>query len=391
MPRYARPHITGGLFHVICRFHERKFFFDTEGSRDSYLTCLARALSRVDTRLLAYCLMSSHVHLVLQLGERPLGSFTRSVNTPFANWLNRKLGRIGPVFANRPASVLCDSETYALELVRYVHNNPVRAGVVRLASESRWSSHRAYLGLDEPPEWLDVEPVLLRLGDDIDDARRAFSGFVDSGDLTERRPEFCGELPRKELQRIRQQLGGTAEISYPVLGPDEFVLRALGGQVRMSEDEAQFGGVAIGAMDVLDAVCAEIDIDPAMVLTRARERSISRARRLTAWVWTGRLARPQTTVAALFDVRPSAVSQMLQRMRGGVGGAYELDVVENIVRRIRQRIMDLLEQLEKDGRLERDSRAPEVQLLQRLREVDRRLFGPRVYSGSGDATEAEEN
>lgn len=209
---------------MICRFHNREFLLDTEGARDRYLRGIGAALARTDTRLFAYCLMSSHVHLVLQLGTCPLGRFTRSVNTGWVNWLNKKTGRLGTAMADRPGSVFCDSETYALELVRYVHNNPVRAGVVDRADESAWSSHRAYMGIDDPPDWLEIEPVLYRLADDVEEARSSFSRFVDLGRFEPRRPEFSGEVSRELAKRIRELVKGPVEISYPVLGPDEFIL-----------------------------------------------------------------------------------------------------------------------------------------------------------------------
>jgi len=110
MPRYARPHVVGGLFHVISRFRDGEFFMDLEGARMAYLRFLGAAVQKSSTRVFAYCLMSSHVHLVLQLGADPLGRFTKSVHSGFAQWVNERRRGLGPVFADRPKSVLVHAE-----------------------------------------------------------------------------------------------------------------------------------------------------------------------------------------------------------------------------------------------------------------------------------------
>ena len=153
MPRLARIHVTGGLFHVISRFHGRRYYLDIEGAREKYLELLGKAAATHDGRIIAYCLMSSHVHLVIQPGTDPIGLLTRKVHAPFGVWINKRRGGLGTILADRPKSVLVHSETYGMELIRYVHNNPVRARVVSRASESDWSSHCAYLGLAASPAW----------------------------------------------------------------------------------------------------------------------------------------------------------------------------------------------------------------------------------------------
>jgi putative transposase len=130
MPRFARFHVTGGLFHVISRFHDRRFYLDIDGARDKYLELMGKAFEAHDSRLVAYCLMSSHVHLVVQLGNDPLGKLTKRIHAPFGNWVNARRKGLGTVLADRPKSVLVHTETYGMELIRYVHNNPVRAGIV---------------------------------------------------------------------------------------------------------------------------------------------------------------------------------------------------------------------------------------------------------------------
>ena len=108
--------------------------------------------------------MSTHVHLVVRAGKEPLARLMGRVNAGYALWKNRKERRIGPVFAQRYKAVLVEEDPYLLELIRYVHLNPVRAGVVHRPEESVWSSHRLYIGLEVVPGWLDDDFVLSQFG-----------------------------------------------------------------------------------------------------------------------------------------------------------------------------------------------------------------------------------
>lgn len=315
MPRYARFHVTGGLFHVIARFHDRRFYLDIDGARAKYLALLGKAAETHDSRIIAYCLMSSHVHLVLQLGNDPLGRLMKQVHAPFANWINKRRNGLGAILADRPNSVLVHSETHGMSLIRYVHNNPVRAGVVARASESSWSSHRAYLGLEETPSWLATEAVYGPEEGNRESLRHDLACFVDEGRLEARRPEFSGEVSRELARRIRKLMGGDVEMSYPVLGPDEFVLSAMKEHVHRHGDRKQSLSKDVTAEEVVNAVFKSLSLDPATARTRTKVSSVARGRALSAWLWVERLGHPQIVLADALNLSPEAVTMMLGRMR----------------------------------------------------------------------------
>jgi hypothetical protein len=161
--RIARQVHPGVVHHIISRFVDRTWFLTDDIERDRYLHLLGRSLHRSDWRCLAYALMSNHLHFAMIAGEEPLASWTKRVNSPFANWMNARHGRLGPVFADRPAAFAMRPCSEG-PLIAYIHNNPVRAGLVACAGDSDWTSHRIYTGTRLRPPWLHVDDGLALCG-----------------------------------------------------------------------------------------------------------------------------------------------------------------------------------------------------------------------------------
>lgn len=155
MPRIARVVRVGAVHHVIARFVDRSWLLSDDEERAAYLSRLVFALGRSDWTLLAYALMSNHVHLVLEAGQAPLQSWAKSTHSRMARWLNMRHRRLGPVFADRPYAEVVEPSGVP-NVIAYVHNNPVRARVVSCAEESAWTSHSMYLGEAVTPRWLSV-------------------------------------------------------------------------------------------------------------------------------------------------------------------------------------------------------------------------------------------
>ena len=161
MPRVPTHFIPGVVYHLISRFVAREFFITCELDRRAYVELLGRALSRTAWRCLGYAVMSNHIHLAVVAGADPLAAWLRLVHSPFADAVNRTRQRIGAIFVRGPKAILVP-DSGAARLIGYIHNNPVRAGVSAHPRDSVWTSHRAYVGLDTAPAWLDVEEGLRR-------------------------------------------------------------------------------------------------------------------------------------------------------------------------------------------------------------------------------------
>jgi putative transposase len=163
MPRRPRFNVPGVVYHVVSRFVDRDWYIRTDREREHYLELFGRAVSRSDWRCLGYAVMSNHIHLALVAGEQRLESWIRRAHSPFADALNRAYDRIGSVFVRGPKDVAIPDGRVD-HLLAYIHNNPVRAEIVPQASESTWTSHRAYVGLARSPSWLHVAEGLERTG-----------------------------------------------------------------------------------------------------------------------------------------------------------------------------------------------------------------------------------
>lgn len=319
MSRQARVSLPGGVFHLVSRFSRDEPWLDREGGREAYLELLGQAAASTDVQVLGYCLMSNHVHLVVVQGEASLERFTKSLHTGFASWAHQR-GRgkkaHGPVFAGRPRSVLVQRESYLLELVRYVHNNPVRAGLVRFARNSTWSSHQAYVGRVQAPAWLAVGYVLKRSGRDSVRGAKQFDAFVDAGRAEARRPELSGAADAAEAAEVRRVLGDGHRVSDGILGSAAFVARVRADRKRVAAALGSRGtrrrAGPLGrpsVREVIDAVLEYLHVDALELSERPRSRRSAESKRLAVWLWVHEYRGQQIEIARAQELDTSVVSR----------------------------------------------------------------------------------
>ena len=146
MARPPRVFGSGLLYHVIVRGNHRETVFLGHPDYETYLHRLAVYRARYAVTLHAYCLMPNHVHLVLGTAALPLDRFMQCLQQSYTQRFNRRYAQVGHVFQGRYKALLCETDEYLVTLVRYVHQNPVRAGLVTRAEDYPYSGHRAYLG-----------------------------------------------------------------------------------------------------------------------------------------------------------------------------------------------------------------------------------------------------
>ena len=179
MARPLRVELKGAVYHVIARGNERKAIFRDDLDRKNYLERLAECRARFQFRILAYCLLGNHVHLALERGPVALSRIMRTLQSFYAQRFNLRHQRVGHLFQGRYKAFLVQDERYLFSLVRYIHFNPVRAGLVDRPDAYRWSSDRFYRQGRSLP-WLDVDVVLGRLAQQREEASSVYRRLMAS-------------------------------------------------------------------------------------------------------------------------------------------------------------------------------------------------------------------
>jgi len=194
MPRKARIDAPGVLHHVILRGIERKAIFKGDADRRDFLERLGHNLAAASTPCYAWALMTNHVHLLIRTGIVPLATLMRRLLTGYAGAFNRRHRRHGHLFQNRYKSILCQEDVYLLELVRYIHLNPLRAGIVSSVGELDrypYTGHTALMD-KHPARWQDTDKILFLFGHKKSVARKKYRAFIEKGVEQGRRPELIG-------------------------------------------------------------------------------------------------------------------------------------------------------------------------------------------------------
>jgi putative transposase len=179
MPRKPRLHVPGGFYHVILRGNHREPLFRTNGDRGYLNALVGDVATRFELRILAYCWMTNHLHLAVRVGNAPLGQPMQRLAMRYSRHIHRDAGQVGHLFERRFRAILVDADSYLLALVRYIHLNPVVAGMVAEPMAYRWSSHRDYLGR-RTVAWLDTSFVLRMFGPTAGVARVRYAHFMRS-------------------------------------------------------------------------------------------------------------------------------------------------------------------------------------------------------------------
>ena len=183
MPRRARIDYAGALHHVMVRGLERREIFRDDQDRESFLNRLEIALEQTAAKCHAFALMPNHVHLLITSGKAKISLAMQILLTRYAGYYNWRHHRSGRLFQNRFKSILCDKDAYFLALVRYIHLNSFRAGIVSdLAKLDKypWTGHAVYMGRQKKP-WLTTRQVLRQFSRDLKGARRSYRRYVAEG------------------------------------------------------------------------------------------------------------------------------------------------------------------------------------------------------------------
>lgn len=225
-------------------------FFD-DVDRTKFCLLVQEGIERFGHRVHAFCLMDTHVHLAVQVGEEELWRIMQNLTFRYTRWYNRRHGRWGHLFQGRYKANVVDADGLLPALVRSIHLEPVRAGVVPKPEDARWTSHLPYLGRSEVA-WLEKASVLGRFGDEEGAAIREFGRFVAEAG-TEDHEEFSQE-------RSDGRVIGT---------------EAFRGRIQEATRGAQVPGVTLD--EIIDAVRGVYEMERDDLRGRGRRASEARA------------------------------------------------------------------------------------------------------------------
>jgi len=281
MPRQARLDIPGLVYHVIARGIERNDIFRDSQDRERFVARLGELVAWGGARLYAWCLLSNHFHLLVRRGDQSLAAMMRRLMTGHAVRFNLRHGRAGHLFQNRYKSIVVEEEPYFLQVVRYIHLNPVRAGVVDSVEQLDafpFAGHGVLVGSRAAP-WQDVDSVLERFGRGRKQAVRRYREFVLAGWTEGHRHEFTGG-------GLLRSAGGGADVvagrrleereaaDARILGSGDFV-----EDVWREEGEIHRVVPTRGWEEILEEIARQWELEPRAILGSSKTKRVSLARR----------------------------------------------------------------------------------------------------------------
>lgn len=178
MSRSLRIEYAGAFYHVTSRGNERKALYRSHRDREKFLSYLESAAERYKSVVHVYCLMDNHYHLLIETPSGNLSQIMHHINGAYTAYFNTKHARSGHLFQGRYKATVIDADEYAREVSRYIHLNPVRAGLVENPEEYRWSSCQYYMFKRGVPTWLRRDFILSYFGRGPKTAMKRYKDFV---------------------------------------------------------------------------------------------------------------------------------------------------------------------------------------------------------------------
>ena len=323
MPRPQRIEFDGAWYHVMNRSAGRRMVFRGDRDHTLFLDVLGEVHETYGLEVHAYCLLGNHYHLLLRTPRGNLSAAMRHLSAVYTRRFNGRHGTDGALFRGRYTAILIDADAYLLQVSRYIHQNPVAAGLAERPEDWPWSSYAAFLGRVQPPAWLQTAPTLELLGGRR--PRLLYRNFVARDEDDEVR-RFYG----------RAQLGS-------VLGNDRFRKRALRRGGREAKARGLRAGAATPSLErIIKTTARAFGTSPEALLSARRGRGQANVPRLVA-IGLARSpgGHPLSEIAHAFRLGgPGSASVTASRLRG------RMDADPTLARRVK----DLRAQLFPNGR-----------------------------------------
>lgn len=277
MARKSRIHYEGALYHVICRGNNREWIFADVNEKLKYLELLQNYKKKHDFKCYAYCVMGNHVHMLIEVKQVPLSKIMQGIQLVYTQYYNKKHSRIGHVFCGRYKAILCNKDAYLLMLIRYIHQNPLRAGIED-GMDYAWSSHKKYIG-KEASGFVSVDfPLKMFDESSKSNAIRNYLNFVYEEDM--------------EINSIKAE---------------EFSEGTQDGHSLIEETRLN-----LSMNELVKVVAENCNITSEDLVSKKRYREIARAKKTFAWLCFRYTHYQQMEMAHVLGVSQASISKILR-------------------------------------------------------------------------------
>jgi len=316
MPRQARLDAPGTLHHVMARGIEGTNIFRTDKDRTDFVDRLVTQCDAKALKVYAWTLIPNHFHLLVRTGNRPLSASMRRILTGYVVRFNRRHRRQGHLFQNRYKSIVCEDDRYLLELTRYIHLNPLRAGIVRTVKGLErypWSGHSAIVGTVKR-KWQDTGEILRYFGKRKRLAIKGYIAFLEEGVSKGKRPDLVGGgLLRSvggwsEVVSMRRRGMGIAS-DERILGDGGFVERVIGETEAKQRETLRLNRKVQELSEILRDLGEKEGLDERSLRTVRRSREIVRVIKLFCQLAVREYGHTGASVARFLGVTTSLVNR----------------------------------------------------------------------------------
>ena len=299
MSRPLRIQYPNAWYHVMNRGRRAESVFKSEEDYQCFLDILHEAVELFSLRVSAYCLMSNHYHLLVQTPDGNLSRCMRHINGVYTQRFNAANGVDGQLFRGRYKAILVGEDSYLLQLVRYMHKNPLRAGMVKSVESYKWSSHQGYLSTSKKWGWLHKQFILSMITKNQKQQVKGYLNFMSEGESE----SFLEKMNRKKLPSV---LGGQSFVA---------MIKAKFFEHKRHIEVPDSKRLAPSAEQILSAVCNHYSMEPAQLFF-AKRGTLNEARSLTMYLFRHLRGDSLVAIGKAFDIDSySTVSSIIERFK----------------------------------------------------------------------------
>ena len=317
MPRQPRLDTPGALHHVMGRGIDGIKIFRNKNDREDFLSRLETLCERKALSIYAWALMDNHFHLLVRTGKYSLSDNMRKLLTGYVVNYNRRYKRYGHLFQNRYKSILCEDDPYLLELTRYIHLNPLRAGVVKDMRELRryeQCGHSAIVGTINRP-WQDRETILAYFGKKRRPAIEKYEKFVEDGIKAGNRPDLVGGGLIRSLGGWSQVLslkraGSKIYSDERILGGSDFVKNAIKDAEKKEKETLRLNQKISDLVSLAGKICKGEGVEISDLCSGIRKKDVVRSRRIFCQLSVKRMGYSGAEIARFLGITTSAVNRL---------------------------------------------------------------------------------